>query len=588
MNKQAKKVVTNNILESRSEFADSLSVPPEQIGFKIISDRLLEDEDGDYYKEYNIEFFTLKNSLMICDIISTIEIEGSNPSKKAYLLINPLLLKDDVHITSEDIIETIKAKLALYGIKMGIKKNLYNAIADEIKKRLLPSHKPFKVLIAEWIRPIDGRKSRLIYHFNRYKASGTVSDSGKMDYKKKNFLIPASKDALLIEYYKPTAGKPGYDIFGKKIEQHIGTVIEELDLEVDNKTIKVVENSDSLKLYSKNDGVISCSKGILSVGKTVDIDKVDIKTTGNIEGNKDVDLKIGSVSSNEVEDTISAGMKVTAKSVVVNGDVGPHALIEAEDVEIKGSVHHDAVIKAKHVKIAICRGSVEAEDVEIDMAEHAKILSKNKVVVHECVASHIISPEIEITGSMMFSNVTTSSNNITINNVEGDNNTIAVRPLEMPWIRDEYKKLLVDKESFKVMLKDSETKCNKLKSRINQDKNRYKKTFNIIKEFKNSGKDAPGSFLIVVKKFKDLTNLYKESIKEHTDARSKYDEIIKKMDEIVNSYRKGHILIKGQIEAGNILLFNDKLKKVVAAKQTGIKAYIRDLDGRQDIVIEPI
>lgn len=588
MNKQTKKMVTSNLLESRGEFADSLNVQSEHVRFRIISEKLLKNEDGDYDKEYNVEFFLSESSSTICDAISTIEIEGLNPPKKAYLLINPQLLKDDVYITNEDIIETIKGKLALHGIKIGIKENLYNAIAGEIKKRLTPNHKPFKILIAEWVRPVDGKNSKLIYHFDRYKASGTISDSGKMDYKKKNFIIPTQKGALLIEYHKPTTGKAGYDIFGKKIEQHVGNIIEELDLKVDNKTIKVVEDDNSTKLYSNNDGVISCNKGILSVGKTIDINKVDIKTTGNIEGDKDVDLKIGSTSSDEIEDAVSAGMKVVGKSVVVNGDVGPHALIEAEDVEIKGSVHQDAVIKAKHARIAICRGSVEAEVIEIDTAEHATILSKNKAVVKECVASKIISPEIEITGSMMFSNVTTSSENITINNVTGGNNTIAVRPLELPWIKEEYKKLLTNKEFLKMTLESSKKKCNELRSRINREKNRYKKSLDIIKELKDSEKDVPESFLIVVKKFKDLTKLYKDSIKELAVAKSKYKENLKKMDEIVNSYKKGHILIKGQIEAGNILLFNDRLKRILDSKQSNIKVYVRDLDGKQDIVIEPI
>ena len=590
MNKQTKKVLASNLLESINKFADSLNIQPEDVGFRIISEKLLENEDGDYDKEYEVEFFPFaqESSLMMCDVISTIEIEGSNPPKKAYLLINPQLLKNNVYITNEDIIETIKRKLALHGVKIGIKENLYNAIAEEIKKRLTPNHKPFKVLVAEWVKPVDGKNSRLIYHFNRYKASGTVSNNGKIDYKNKNFIIPTRKGALLIEYYKPTTGKAGYDIFGKKVEQHVGSIVEELDLEVDNKTIKVVEDDNSLKIYSKNDGVISCSKGMLSVEKTIDINKVDIKTTGNIEGDKGVDLKIGSTSSDEIEDTVSAGMKVVGRSVVVNGDVGPHALIEAEDVEIKGSVHQDAVIKAKHAKIAVCRGSVESEVAEIDTAEHARILSKNKAVVKDCIASKIISPEIEITGNMMFSNITTSSKNIMINNVTGDNSTIAVRPMELPWIKEEYKKLLINKESFKLLLENSKKKCNKLKRRINQEKNRYKKALDVIKELKDSKKDVPGSFLIVIKKFKDLTKLYKESVTELRVAKSKYKENLEKMDEIVNSYKKGHILIKGEIEAGNILIFNDKLKRILDSKQNNIKVYVRDLDGKQDIVIEPI
>lgn len=579
---------TSNISEALKDAASVLGFPKNFLDFDIIEETEKKDNNGNLRKTYKIRIHPAEQQGELANIFS-IETETGEHPLKAYLYVNTSKIKSSTDISEEEIIKTIKKLLAIKGINYGIKTKLFTAIAEEIKKRLDPKHKPFRILIAEGKRPIKGENSKLIYHFDRYKVAGTIYKDGRIDYKNKNFLVPVKKGQLLIEFYKPTQGKEGYDVFGNVLLQDVGTVIDDLsEIKFGEGNIKKVEEDRAIKFYAEKDGVIIFKNGVYDIDSSVSIDRVDIKTTGNLNAEGDVELEIGKGVSNGIEDTIAAGMKVKGKKVVVNGDVGPKATIEAEEVEIKGSVHQEAYIKTKKAKISICRGTVEADDIEIDLSEHAHLTARNSATINKAVASKIFSPKVEIKETLMSSCITTSSESILINNVEGGNNIIAIKPLELPWIKEQYKELLIKEKYAKTLLKNQQKNYLTIKAKHDTEKKKTEAILKAIQELKNQGKNIPNSLLVAVKRFKDLQQEMKKEEENYKAIEKELLKIQNEMDKLRNSYKGGHIIINNTIPANNIIEFNDKFKKVLSKDYHRVKIYIREIQGKEEIVIETL
>ena len=578
---------TNSVKDAIMEVSKELGFPTKFIDFEIESEKKDKDEKGNLIKRYKVKFFINNSKSDLYDIMS-IETDKSEYPQKAYIVVDTSKLKSAENISEEDIVNVVKNIIALNNIVMRVKDQTLLAIASEIKKRLSPSRKPFRILIAEGKAPKRGENSELKFYFNRYHAAGSITKDGKIDYKKKNFLVPVNKGKVLIEFHKPTKGEEGYDVFGNVIHQDVGVVIEDLDdIKFNAEGIEKIEEGRTVKLVSKKDGVIIYKDGVYDIDTSVSVDKVDIKTTGNLNANADVELKIGSMGNDSVEDTIAAGMKVKAKKVTINGDVGPHAIVEAEEVNIKGSVHQDAKIIAKKAVISICRGSVEADEVEIDLAEHARIVSKDSIIINKSIASKLYCPKVEIKGMMMSSNITTSSESVIINDIEGDDNIIAIQPLNLPWIRELYKELRIKKEYASVILKTNKKKYDDAVKLLEKEKLRYNSVKKTIYELQETGKSIPKPLLIIVKKFGECTNALQKSEQEYKQAQEEFNKIQNKISELESSYKKGHVIVKGHINASNTIIFDDTLKRVIDSRKNNVKIYVREIQGREEIVVEP-
>jgi len=579
---------TSNIKETLEETASILGLPKKLIDFEILEEKEKKDNIGNIKKVYKIKVYPNENKSKLLDIFDVETDEGEHPLK-AYIYVDTTKLEEDYQADENEIIEAIRKVLALKGINYGIKTKLLGAIAKEIKKRLSRDHKPFRVLIAEGKKPVRGENSKLIYHFDRYKAAGTVYKNGRIDYKNKNFLVPVKKGQLLVEFYKPTQGEAGYDVFGNILVQDVGIVIEDIeDVKFTEGSVKKVEEGRVIKIIAEKDGVIIFKNGVYDIDTTVTIDKVDIKTTGNLNAEGDVELEIGRGLSNGVEDTIAAGMKVKGKKVVVNGDVGPKATIKAEEVEIRGSVHKEAFIKAKKAKISICRGTVEADEIEIDLSEHAHLTAKNSVVINKAVATKIFAPKVEIKDVMMSSCITTSSDSVVINNIEGGDNIIAIKPLELPWIKEKYKELLVKEKYTKTMLKTQKNNYLTLKAKYDSEKDKAEAILKTIQKLKERGKSVPNSLLVAMKRFKELKEKLKKEEEAYREIENELLRIQEEIEKLRNSYKDGHIVVNNTIPANNIVEFNDKLKKVLETSYRKVKIYTREIQGKEEIVIEPL
>ncbi|PMP67841.1 hypothetical protein, partial [Desulfurella multipotens] len=373
---------------------------------------------------------------------------------------------------------------------------------------------------------------------------------------------------------------------GNILKAKDGKEIQKINIRIDTADIDKVEDETSIKFISKKKGSLIQKNGIFHVEENVKVDRADIKT-GNIDLKNVSDINIG-VTNDIEEDIVGAGIKVTGKKVVINGNVGPKAYIEAQTVDIKGSVHQEATIKAKTARIKNLNGTLIAEEAFIENANYAKIEIQNKVIIENCLACNIISPSVEIKKDMLNSNIVTSSKEVILNNVIGNNNKISIKPLEIPEISVQYKELLIKEKVLSNEIKMAQSTIDMLKQKLDSNLRNFSESIKLIRQLQAKGAKVPTALLNSVKNFKEIEDSYKEQKNKLASLEEQHKVIIYKIKELQNSYKLAHIIIKGEIDAENLIEFDDTLSRRLLNKQRSIKIYVREIDGKDQIVIEPL
>lgn len=576
------RIETTNIKDELNRIIEDFAIDPSEIDFNVINTKLTQTPDG-IIPTYTVDFIKSQPSIL-CKIID-IDIDQSNETKNAFVKVDCTKLQQPIEASVDDIIKTIKKKLALYSIVYGIKENNFELIAKEIQKRLSPNFAKFKVLIASGTAPINGKDSQLKTFF-QLNIVGQIDEKGNINFKEKNFAIGVNIGTVIAEYIKPTQGIDGYDIFGNVLKAQDGKELQKINVKIDTADIDRIEDNVSVKFISKKNGSLILKNGIFHVEENIKVDKADIKT-GNIDLKNISDVNIGTSSDIE-EDIVGAGIKVTGKKVIVNGNVGPKAYIEADIVDVKGSVHQEATIKATSARIKNLNGKLIAKEAFIENANYANIETESKVIIDNCLACNIISPSVEIKKEMLSSNIVTSSKEVVLNNVIGNNNKISIKPLEIKENQIQYKELLMQEKMTSNEIKTSKTTLEILKQRLESNVKNFSESIKLIKELQSKGSKVPAALLNSIKSFKETENSYKEEKNKLETLEEKYKEISHKLKELQESYKFAHIIIKGEIDAENLVEFDDTLSRRLINKQKAIKIYVRETDGKEQIVIEPL
>ncbi|WP_291490659.1 FapA family protein [Desulfurella sp.] len=577
------RIETSNIKAELNKIIEDFLIDPSRIDFEIIDTKIIQTQDG-IKPIFTVDFIQRQPDIL-CKIID-VEIDESIPQKNAFVKVDCTNLDKPLDVNLDYIIHVIKKKLAFNGIVYGIKENNFPLIAKEIQKRLNPNFTKFKVLIAIGTPPIDGKNSELKTFF-QLNTVGQIDEKGNINFKEKNFAIGVDVGTVIAQYIKPTKGIDGYDIFGNILKAKDGKEIQKINIRIDTADIDKVEDETSIKFISKKKGSLIQKNGIFHVEENVKVDRADIKT-GNIDLKNVSDVNIGVIKNDIEEDIVGAGIKVTGKKVVVNGNVGPKAYIEAETVDIKGSVHQEATIKAKIARIKNLNGTLIAEEAFIENANYANIETENKVTIDNCLACNIVSPSVEIKKDMLSSNIVTSSKEVILNNVVGNNNKILIKPLEIKQVSAQYKKLLIQEKALSNEIKMAQSTIDMLKQKLDSNLRNFSESIKLIRQLQAKGAKVPTALLNSVKNFKEIEDSYKEQKSKLASLEEQYKDIIHKIKELQDSYKFAHIIIKGEIDAENLIEFDDTLSRRLINKQRSIKIYVREIDGKDQIVIEPL
>lgn len=288
---------------------------------------------------------------------------------------------NDVSISREDIMDSLKKK----NIVFGIKNNVIDSIVKDPKD-------VFKLSIAEGEKHINGKPGRIEQHFDMETTKKPKKlSNGSVDHKHINYIIKASKGETLAKKILPTENRDGKTVTGRTIKGKPGKL-------VDFKKGKNVNVSDDgMFLLASESGMIKVDDGRVSIIKVLEIEDDVGVSTGNINfdgriivrGNVNTGYVINSKDDVEVFGTI-AGSEVIANNIIVYKGVHNNAkLVASGDIranfmescyaEAKGNIICDSII---HCDIK-CFGKVIAYE------KRGLILGGNLNVRKEIIAKTI-------------------------------------------------------------------------------------------------------------------------------------------------------------------------------------------------------
>lgn len=242
-------------------------------------------------------------------------------------------------------IDAVMAKIQQANIKFGVDQAaLEEALACPGKR----------VVFARGIRAEHGRDA--YFHYNieiKKKSQPKELEDGRVDFKELGNLAQVSEGELIVEKIPATAGKPGVDLWGRRIEGKHGKDI----MVPTGKNVRLVDCS---KAYAVIDGQVTIENDKICVVPVIEVDgDVDL-STGNIDFVGNIIVK-GSVQSGfsikaggdvEIGGTISGG-SVEAKSVTVKQGIigGKDSMVEAEEDVVSKFIQNAKVAAGRDIKV---------------------------------------------------------------------------------------------------------------------------------------------------------------------------------------------------------------------------------------------
>ncbi|WP_026674260.1 DUF342 domain-containing protein [Alkalihalobacterium bogoriense] len=218
--------------------------------------------------------------------------------------------------TVEQLLEFIKEQGVVYGVQ---EQQVISYIED-------PQTNSLPIVVAEGKPPINGEKAYLLPVQLKTEQKEQVLGNQTVDLKQVIDIPTVSEGDLVGEKIEATAGIPGMNVLGEKVEQKPGK-----DIQIrPGKNTRISE--DGLKLFSLVDGQVSVEKKLIHVYP-------------NYEVNGDVNMKTGNISF--VGNVTIRGNVPTGFSVSAKGDIRIYGTVEGAILEAGGSIFVTAGIVAQ-------------------------------------------------------------------------------------------------------------------------------------------------------------------------------------------------------------------------------------------------
>ncbi len=477
----SKKIKTKNISNSISKFAAENLLQPGEYSFNLNAIetyiKTISNDDFVIYKDDIHNYYTDTEKLINehvrfkqLYIISikkdsnpliklNYEINYSDNNINPYIIIFPdsiipykkykakeiylLLLKELNNIKAEKkILVKIFDKKMKEKLKAFVKHLYQNKF---VKKIRLP--------LFDGVAPEITKTSKLIRHYLKKEKTGQV--------------IEVEIGETLVEFIKPIFGKNGLNAFGEIISNNHENNKEDLDVEIDLNTIKIIED-DKHKLYK------SKTKGFIHLdNKKFYIDnKIKMKTLSRVQEkvSKDEDNNIEVIiEQNDTNiDSLGEGVELTSETIHIKGHVGAKTKLESTNLVIDGATHGESIQEAKFAEINRHKGKLRCHSAKIKLLEGGEVHATN-VEIDAALGGSIYAENVTI-GNVKNNLKVYAANSITIKKVTGEDNLFKINYIDIPTLNAKYNFLSkeIDDLKFKLegALKHSKQLVQSLKNEI--------------------------------------------------------------------------------------------------------------------------
>ena len=306
----------------------------------------------------------------------------------------------------------------------------YNGILvqlfDESMKKTLKSFvkyiyagkftKKVKIPLFDGIEPIVSRESRAIFWFK--------------EKEHESMIVEVDKDEILIEYKKPLYGRNGLNAHGKNIDSLYAQNNDDVQVEIDPKSVRIQEDKNSKRYISINRGYVHYDGVKLSVDNRLKLHEISRNKHVIDSEDEENNIDIIVAQHDTTKDSIGEGVELVSESIHVEGFVGAHSRLEALQLDIKGVTHQDAKQYAKFAKINRHKGTLRCHEAEIGLLEGG-VVHATKVTVESSLGGQIYAQDVVI-GHTKNNLKVYASNSITVRLVSGEDNLFKINYRDIP------------------------------------------------------------------------------------------------------------------------------------------------------------
>lgn len=354
---------------------------------------------------------------------------GANATKcKIYLSIKAGSKLSYTPVLKQDLQILINKSKLRAGILINVFDNILEDAISELSAKVrvveeLVFEKSETILIAEGYEPTLTKDDVLIYHYDK---NHEVSENEKIDYSKRGFIKSAHKDELLIEYIKPMEGTPGRNCRGEFMAPKEAQVNNFPTFTIDE-TIKQIETATGIEYRAVENGYISIEKNVYSIKTDLDLGEISFKTTGSISTALDTDVSLNVKETDVQKDAVGTGMEVNVSTIDIEGNIGPHAKVNAKKAIVGGQTHKTSLVRAEDLNIHVHKGMAYGKKIHITRLEHG-VVDGDIIDIAQAMGGDVRGKEIriELCGSYVKA---TASKLIEIAKLHSGENVFTIDPL---------------------------------------------------------------------------------------------------------------------------------------------------------------
>jgi hypothetical protein len=293
-------------------------------------------------------------------------------------------------------------------------------LVKEINKMLLKIQKegslkqPYRLPIGECFPPVQPVNDAVLLHYKKIKRENNLIDA-------------VQPDDLILEYIRPKYGQDGRSCNGTYIPVSDPLIKYAAQIKIDEKTIRTVEEDDTIRYYALISGFVQRKDGVFTVSQELQIEMAGFKQTGSIEAGIDKEIHVTIKNQEHSKDAVGTGITIDVQKLDISGTVGRNATIQANELTVGAQTHKKSNINVTDVAtIHLHRGNLIAKEANIEILE-AGIVEADTVRVKTMVGGEIIAREVYV--DTLYSNAKiTALELIEIQYIKGEGNNLIIDP----------------------------------------------------------------------------------------------------------------------------------------------------------------
>ncbi|ACM93612.1 conserved hypothetical protein [Nautilia profundicola AmH] len=347
-----------------------------------------------------------------------------------------------------------------------------------------------EIELCQGVDPIENIEGKVIYHYLK-----------KRENIKNELIFPVKTGEVVIEIIKPQQGRNGRDCRGKIIKIPQVQDFNIPNISVNPEEIKVEETDKKILYIAMKDGYIYKEGDSYTIKDEMEVSQINLQT-GNVSGAKDANVKLDVKESDALKEAIADNMVVETTVLIVRGNVGKSAKINAEELTIEGQTHQKAKIHANKAFVNVHKGYIEGKEIEINRLESGIVKGK-KVKIKQAIGGKVVAEEVEF--EIMGSHVEVYAlKNIIINKLKGSENKLIISPLEVLGLNADADKLekMIEEIERNIEIKTKE--YNKRKEVLLKNKPTIERLMAAYKENKKKGIKTSPTIIKKIKEYNDF------------------------------------------------------------------------------------